>query len=270
MSSDDPRLEPWPTEESHHLRDLIDPDTHTVILVPGLDGTAELFYRQTPLLARYFNVIAFPLPDRREASMEDLIADLVVLIDEVSLRPVILIGESFGGALSMSLALRHPHLVEGSGDRQLVSLPGESHRAGVGPVDHQAGAVGRDALRPAVHRAPPAQRSRPRRGPPGVPYEQCWGSADEGYIRRLELVAEYDIRHRLQDIAMPTLFVAGTDDRLVPSARWADYMGERVPDAEVVKLDGYGHCCLINHDLDLASIVSKWWSMQPPGADLSP
>ena len=269
MSSDDPRLEAWPTEEPHHLRDLIDPDTHTVILVPGLDGTAELFYRQTPLLARYFNVVAFPLPDRREASMEDLIGDLVALIDEVSLRPVILIGESFGGALSMSLALRHPQLVEG-----LVivnSFPYLENRIelALAPriiklVPWAAMPFVRQFTEHRLHSAHTLDEDLREF------HTRMRGIGREGYIRRLELVAEYDIRHRLQDIAMPTLFVAGTDDRLVPSARWADYMGERVPDAEVVKLDGYGHCCLINHDLDLAAMVSKWWSMQPPGADLSP
>jgi hypothetical protein len=35
----------------------------TIILVPGLDGTALLFYRQEPLLAQRFHVVKFPVPD---------------------------------------------------------------------------------------------------------------------------------------------------------------------------------------------------------------
>ena len=36
-------------------------------MVPGLDGTARLFYRQVPLLAGHFDVLTFPLPDDAKA-----------------------------------------------------------------------------------------------------------------------------------------------------------------------------------------------------------
>ena len=56
-------------------------EADTIILVPGLDGTALLFYRQIPLLTRRFNVVAFPLPDERDRSMDDLVEELRSLID---------------------------------------------------------------------------------------------------------------------------------------------------------------------------------------------
>jgi pimeloyl-ACP methyl ester carboxylesterase len=80
-----------------------------------------------------------------------------------------------------------------------------------------------------------------------------------GYIRRLEILRRYDLRGRLREIQAPTLFLAGDRDRLVPSVRWARYMAERVPDATVRILEGYGHVCLINHDLDLLDHVGPWW-----------
>jgi pimeloyl-ACP methyl ester carboxylesterase len=90
----------------------------------------------------------------------------------------------------------------------------------------------------------------------------------DGYLRRLEILAHYDIRDRLEALTAPTLFLAGTDDKLLPSARWAEFMGDRVPGAEVRLLDGYGHCCLINHDLDLGRIVGGWWTEVRPGQPL--
>ncbi len=242
-----------------HLRDLIDPSTDTVVLVPGLDGTAELFYRQAPLLASAFNVVAFPLPDKRQATMHDLIDDLVALITEVSNDPVILCGESFGGALSMSLALQRPDLVEG-----LVivnSFPYLDNRIELAIAPRVIKLVPWAAM-PFIRRFTEFRlhsahvldedlrefRTRMR------------GIQRDGYIRRLEIIADYDIRDRLGELSMPVLFLAGTDDRLVPSARWARYMGDRVPGAEVVLLDGYGHCCLINHDLDLGTLVGQWWT----------
>ena len=36
-------------------------------------------------------------------------------------------------------------------------------------------------------------------------------------------------------------------------------MTERVPDAELHILEGYGHVCLIDADLDLNGLVQPWW-----------
>lgn len=249
--------------DSHpkHLRDLADPDVDTVVLVPGIDGTAELFYRQIPLLASRFNVVAFPLPDNRLATMRDLVADLTTLILEVSSRPVILCGESFGGALSMSLALTSPNLV--SGLVIVNSFPYLENRLQlrVAPwitklVPWMAMPAIRRLTEHRLHSAHALEEDlREFR-------QRMRGVERGGYIRRLEMLSHYDIRTDLDRLTMPVLFIAGTDDRLVPSARWADFMGRRVPNGQVMLLDGYGHCCLINHDLDLAQIVADWWGTQ--------
>jgi pimeloyl-ACP methyl ester carboxylesterase len=80
----------------------------------------------------------------------------------------------------------------------------------------------------------------------------------EGYLRRLEILGTYDIRERLSQISAPTLFLAGDCDRLVPSVAEARFMAGRVPRSTLVVLEGYGHICLINHDLDLLDHVGPW------------
>ncbi|MDG2112475.1 MAG: alpha/beta hydrolase [Actinomycetota bacterium] len=94
-----------------HLREISSGDT--IVLVPGIDGTALLFWHQIPRLANRFNVVSFPLPDDRSATMESLVEDLAQLVGEVSPGRTVLLGESFGGALCMSTALAHPELVDG-------------------------------------------------------------------------------------------------------------------------------------------------------------
>ena len=98
-----------------HLSDVaaVRLEADTIILVPGLDGTALLFYRQISLLAERFNVVAFPLPNESDRSMDDLVGELRALIDEIAPRGAILCGESFGGALSLSTALACPEAVRG-------------------------------------------------------------------------------------------------------------------------------------------------------------
>ena len=81
----------------------------TVVLVPGLDGTGQLFYRQTPLLARSYRVATYELRDQAR-SMETLVSDLAQVIAEVvphDQRAVVL-GESFGGPVALSFALANP------------------------------------------------------------------------------------------------------------------------------------------------------------------
>ena len=78
-------------------------DKRLVVLIPGMDGTGLLFYRQVPLLAQRFTVVAHRLRDDTDR-METLVAGLLERLD--ALAPAgeraLLIGESFGGALALS------------------------------------------------------------------------------------------------------------------------------------------------------------------------
>lgn len=241
-----------------HLRDLGAGGDPPLVLVPGLDGTALLFYRQIPRLARRFDVVAFPLPDDAERTMTDLVADLRQLVVEVSGEGAILCGESFGGALSMSFALAHPELVRG-----LVvvnSFPWVRERLKLALAPRVLRLLPWAAM-PAVRRFTEARLHSPHALSEDLAafHERSKQIGREGYIRRLEILWRYDLRERLHAIAAPTLFLAGDRDRLVPSVEWGRFMAERVPNATLRVLAGYGHICLINHDLDLLDHVGPWW-----------
>jgi pimeloyl-ACP methyl ester carboxylesterase len=242
-----------------HLRQRAD-QSHapTVVLVPGLDGTALLFYRQIPLLARRFNVAAFPLPDDPRASMADLVEDLRKLVEEVSSRDVILCGESFGGALSMSFALAHPNHVSGLVIVNSFPVVRSRVRLRLAPLAMRAVPWGSMAL---VRRFTQSRMHSPHTLPEDLAefHERAKAIGRSGYIRRLEILGSYDIRERLGELRVPTLFLAGDRDRLVPSVSEGRFMAEQVPEATLVVLEGYGHICLINHDLDLLDYVGPWF-----------
>ena len=248
-----------------HLADLVaDHPDPPIVLVPGIDGTALLFYRQQPLLARSFDVVAFPLPDDPDATMDDLVADLHQLITEVSDRGAILVGESFGGALSMSTALAHPDQVRG-----LVivnSFPWLARRIQIRLAPLAMRLIPWAAM-PLVRSFTESRLHSSHTLPEDLAqfHERAKAIGRRGYIRRLEVLRRYDLRDRLVELAPPTLFLAGDEDRLLPSVRWARYMAERVPGAELTVLEGYGHICLINHDLDLTDHIAPWWASINPG-----
>jgi 3-oxoadipate enol-lactonase len=250
-----------------HLRDRASAGADPpVVLVPGLDGTALLFYRQVPLLARRFDVVAFPLPDDPDATMTSLVEGLRRLVVEVSRRGAILCGESFGGALSLSFALAHPGLVRGL--VVLNSFPWVRDRLKLSLAPRALRVLPWAAM-PLVRRFTEARLHSPHALAEDLAefHERSRQIGRQGYIRRLEILRGYDLRERLHEIEAPTLFLAGDRDQLVPSVEWGRFMAERVPNATLRVLEGYGHVCLINHDLDLLEIVAPWWDAHAAGED---
>ena len=229
-----------------------------IILVPGLDGTAMLFYRQQPLLEREFTVSTFPLPDDPEITMVGLVLRLAAAIREASPDGALLVGESFGGALSLCTALARPDLVRG-----LVivnSFPRLDNRLELRLAPTLLRFVPWGAMR--IVRSFTESRLHSSHTLPEDLREfhtRAQAIGKRGYVRRLEIIRQYDIRDRLGEIEPPVLYLAGDEDRLLPSVRWARYMAERTPRADLTVLEGYGHICLINHDLDLLTHIGPWW-----------
>lgn len=238
-------------------------EADTIILVPGLDGTALLFYRQVPLLAKQFNVVAFPLPNESDRTMDDLVLELRTLIDEIAPRGAILCGESFGGALSLSTALAHPDVVRGLVIINSFSRVPQRAKLRIAPTALKLVPWG---AMPLVRRFTEHRLHSPHALPEDLAEfrERSKQIGREGYIRRLEILRHYDVRDALHRIEAPTLFLAGDLDQLIPSVKEAEFMSARVPNAEMQVLEGYGHICLINHDLDLLDYVGPWWQKVSP------
>jgi 3-oxoadipate enol-lactonase len=236
-----------------------------LFLIPGIDGTGKLFYRQIPSLERAFAVTATRLRDDA-GTMDDLVADLDAEVARVANdgRRVTLVGESFGGALSLSYAVAHPERVE-----RLVILNSFAH----------FGSPARLWLGYHLLRATPwgmmrmvRQLNARRMHSPHTEREEIRRFLDlmrsttrQGYLSRMRMLREYDIRHQLPSINVPVLFLAADRDTLVPSVEQARLMSELTPSGTMRVLEGHGHSCLIAPDLDLATILDDWLTRRSPG-----
>jgi len=229
-----------------------------LVLVPGMDGTGQLFYRQTPSLAESFRTATYAL--RSDArTMDTLVDDLGRVVDTAApdARRAIVVGESFGGALAMSFALARPEQV--SALVVLNSFPYFAPqlrlrlaRYGLALLPWGAMSLIRRATAFRLHSAH-THREEIRR------FMELTASADrEGYINRLQLLMSYDIRDRLHDLRPPALFLAAEQDHLVPSIQQAELMVSRVPCATLRILHGHGHICLIAPDVCLRDILVPW------------
>ena len=228
------------------------------LLVPGLDGTALLFYRQIPRLAPKFRVVSFPLPNDATCTMESLVADIFDIVQRVSPdEPVLLCGESFGGALSMSFALAHPECLKGLVILNSFARVRQRLQIHVGPPLMKLMPWG---AMPIVRRFTESKMHTSHTTPEDLRefHDRSRAIGRTGYIRRLEILQHYDIRERLPELVTPTLFLAADQDRLVRAVDEARYMASRMPHASVRVLEGFGHICLINHDFDLRTTIEPW------------
>jgi pimeloyl-ACP methyl ester carboxylesterase len=234
-----------------------------LVLVSGMDGTGKLFYRQVPLLARSYRVATYSLRNSA-TTMEELVADLGRVVETVAAQAgrATIVGESFGGALALSFALAQPTRVE-----RLVVLNSFAHftpqirlhlaRFALRAMPWGAMALVRRLTASRLH-SRHTHRAEIRRF-----LELTASASRDGYCNRLQALTHYDVRPRLHDIRVPTLFLASELDHLVPSVAQAQYMAARVPGATVRVLDGHGHICLIAPDIDLARILETWRACPP-------
>jgi len=235
------------------------------VCVPGMDGTGLLFYRQIPELSCKYRVATYTL--RGSAThMRTLVEDLASVVAQASPsgQKAVVFGESFGGALSMSFALARPELVE-----RLVVLNAFPYFrpqlrlklaiAWIRTFPWKTMALVRRLTATRMH-SRYTHRDEIRRF-----LELTGGTTKEGYLNRLRILQEYDLRERLGEIRVPTLLLAADRDHLVPSVEQASFMAERIPEAALRVLKGHGHGCLLAPNLNLARIVTEW-----PGSASNP
>jgi pimeloyl-ACP methyl ester carboxylesterase len=228
-----------------------------LVLVPGLDGTGLLFYRQVPLLERRYAVTTHRLRDTA-THIAELVAELDERIDSIAPGGrVTLVGESFGGALSLSYALAHPERIE-----RLVILnsfpyfaPQARQRLGSWLLLATPWGVMRvvRALTAWRLHSPHTGRAELRRF-----HQLMRATTRQGYLSRLRMLREYDVRRRLAEVQAPVLYLAADGDKLVPSVEQARLMASLTPHATMRVLEGHGHICLIAPDIDLGAILDEW------------
>ncbi|MEW6322045.1 MAG: alpha/beta hydrolase [Acidobacteriota bacterium] len=230
-----------------------------LLLIPGLDGTGLLFYRQIPELSKDYGVATVRLPDSAR-DMPELIAHVDRAVDALTDSDgskVTLVGESFGGALSLSYALAHADRVE-----RLVILNSFPYfspqlRLWLGLTLLRAVPWGAMAL---VRRLTAWRLHSRHTGREELRrfHQLMQATTRDGYVSRLSILREYDVRAHLPTLSVPTLFLASDADHLVPSVEQARLMTSLVPGATMKVLEGHGHICLLAPDMNLADILADW------------
>lgn len=181
-------------------------------------------------------------PSVEPYDLEQVCAALKRLVRSLGGEPVVLVGHSMGGFVAQEAYARHPELARALvlGFTSAAFVGGTDFarqfiEARIGPLDRgetmaQIGARLMRTMRGA--RSDPDGLAQAERIMAGVP--------PETYRKAVHLLTTFDRREALPKIAVPTLLVAGSDDRTAPPSVM-ERMAQKIPGAEFVVLPGCGH-----------------------------
>jgi pimeloyl-ACP methyl ester carboxylesterase len=225
-----------------------------------MDGTGELFYRQVPLLEKSYTVATYALRENAR-NMEVLADDLrrVIEFTAPQEKRAIVMGESFGGTVALSTALKYPKHVAGLVILNSFPYFAPQFRlrlaiAGISVIPWGAMTLVRNVTSFFMHSGH-THRDELRKF-----LELTARTTRSGYRNRLEILKTYDVRKRLGELQCPTLFLAAEKDHLIPSVEQAQLMAKLASSATVRVLSGHGHICLIAPDIDVCQMISEWQS----------
>ena len=247
-----------------------------VVLVHGLGGSWQNWIENIPDLARDHRVIALDLPGFGASPMPPWEISIPAygrylhdFCERLGVGSCALIGSSMGGFISTELAIKEPDRVE---HLVLVSSAGVTwSRARREP----AAVIGRlsRAAAPLFFRYQMAglHRSRLRhlayRGivhdPRALRPELLWEMTSpafggRGFYAAITNLVGYDIRHRLEEIEVPTLIVWGRNDRVVPSQGAPFYQRLIGDNARLVVFDRCGHLPMIERPLRFNRLIEEF------------
>jgi 3-oxoadipate enol-lactonase len=239
-----------------------------LLLHPGFGCTVEIYWANTPELARHFRVIVLDPRGAGRSSIGDPTAtpktfadDAAAVLDAEGVDAAHVFGTSFGGMMVQHLALEHPSRV-----RSLVlacTTPGLPHHVAPPPENMQKFNAASEISDPvaavrstyalnysdayvAAHDAEIVARSQANASLRSTP---------EGLATQLAAVMAHNTFDRLRDIACPTFVAHGTDDGTVPVEN-GRMLAAGIPGARMKLYPGARHLFFVERAAELnADIV---------------
>jgi len=221
-----------------------------LVFVHGAGGGGDLWKFQT---AYFPGSVAVDLPGHPQGqgfqSIEDYAGWVKGFVNARELAPVVLVGHSMGGAICQWLAIHNPEMLRAlvltsTGARLRVSpqiflaLEGDYEKA----VDFML----QFSFGPE---APAELRQETRQLRLRIPREVVSGD--------FQACDKFDLLEQVSTIAVPTLIICGTEDKLTP-IKYSQYVHSRVPGSQLELISGAGHNVMLEKPVEFNRVLESF------------
>lgn len=162
-------------------------------------------------------------------------------------RPLYLVGQSMGGAISLTVALETSGVIDG------LVLIGTGARMRVAPALLEALAEGHSD--PAFVRLSFSPHSDP-----GM-VEEFIASQTEvpvnTFYQDFSACSVFDVSQRIGEITLPTLIVVGLDDKMTPM-KLSHYLHDNIKGSQLATIDKAGHMTMIEKPEELNQVIAEF------------
>lgn len=244
----------------------------TVLMLHGIGGGHLAFAPQVETLASAgYRAVAWDMPGYGHSApiepytFKGLAQSCIALIESLKCADVILLGHSMGGMVAQEVVARRPDLVSKlvlCGTSPAFGKPdGEWQREFIAqrtaPLD--AGKSMADLAEVLV-----PQMVGPGSLPEGVRLAtHCMSLVPAAtYRRALECIVTFDRREDLQRIRVPTLLIAGEQDRNAPPAVMKK-MAESIANSTYIEMKGIGHLQNLEAPEDFDGMLLNFLALPP-------
>lgn len=231
-----------------------EPDKPSAIFIHGAGGS-HLSFPAALRQLQSVSAILVDLPGHGASagpgrgSIANYALDIVALLDALSVGSAIVLGHSMGGAIAQRLALEHAARIGA------IVLAGTGARLPVNP-----------ALITGIAEAPEATISSIVRWmwSKHAPAELKQQSteimlATDNTVIQADFMAcdRFDVSRRLEEIAVPTLVLAGDQDKMTPLSL-SQELARGITNSELAVIPGAGHMMLLEQPERAAELIAAW------------
>lgn len=205
----------------------------------------------------------------RPTSIPELAADAARLLDALEVQSAHVLGLSMGGMVAQELAIRFPERVRGlvlggtTPGGPMAVLPATRE---LRTLAMATGAAWREEGRPWLAAAlfsPAFRREHPDRVRELLANFRRHRPPPHGVAAHWWATVYHDTVSRLGRIQAPTLVVTGDQDAMAPVAN-SRLLAERIPDAELVLVEGAGHAYLLEQPERSRDLLADWVDRRSP------
>lgn len=237
-----------------------------LLLIEGLGYATWMWYRQVPELSRHYQVIVFDNRGVGESgkpdipySIEMMAADAAGLLQTLGLQKAHILGASMGGYIAQAFAVNYAQLTKklilsctSFGGPNAVPIPRETWDA----MTKVEGKTPEEALLQGMASAfTPGFMEQQR---DEVEKILAWRLAKPtprySWQRQSEAVLNASLEDKISAISVPTLILAGEEDRVVPAEN-SRLLQEKIPGSSLKILPDTGHLFFIERYREFNSLV---------------